>query len=51
MRTFKCLFRDAFIYQMKQTAAGRAYLEDCRILEQTQPDRKALRENFGGDIV
>ena len=51
MRTFKCLFRDAFIYQMKQTEEGRAYLEDCWILERTQPDRKALRENFGGDIV
>ena len=36
---------------MKQTEEGRAYLEDCWILERTQPDRKALRENFGGDIV
>lgn len=49
MRTFKCLFRDAFVYQMKQTEEGRKYLEDCYILQQTKPDRKKLRKKFGGD--
>lgn len=41
------LIRDAFIYKQKQTEAGREYLENCWRLEQTEPDRKALRERFG----
>lgn len=39
--------RDAFIYQMNQTEKGREYLDKAYRLEQTKPDRKALRERFG----
>lgn len=44
--SFKTLFRDAFIYKMKQTKEGRDYLEDCWTLTQTSPDREKLREKF-----
>jgi hypothetical protein len=39
--------RDAFIYQLNQSEAGRTHLENAWYLEQTEPDRKALRERFG----
>lgn len=39
--------RDAFIHQCNQSEAGREYLENAYILEQTKPDRKALRFMFG----
>ena len=43
-----CLYmRDAFIYKQNQTESGREYLKKCWLLEQTTPDRKGLRENFG----
>lgn len=45
--TYKALIKDAFIYKMKQSEDGRNYLEDCWLLQQTQPDRKKLREKFG----
>lgn len=45
--TYFLLIRDAFIHKQKQTEAGREYLENCWRLEQTEPDRKALRERFG----
>lgn len=45
--TYFLLMRDAFIYKQNQTEAGREYLEKCWILEQTEPDRKALRKKFG----
>lgn len=51
MRTYKILFRDAFIYQMKQTKEGREYLEDCWTLQQTKPERSKLKKKFGGDAV
>lgn len=41
------LRRDGFIYRLSQTESGREYLENCWILEQTEPDRKQLRERFG----
>ena len=41
------LLRDAFIYKQEQTEEGRKYLADCWRLEQTEPDRKKLRERFG----
>ena len=49
--TFKLLFKDAYIYSLKKTKEGREYLEDCWLLKQTTPDRKALRNKFqgGGD--
>lgn len=45
--TFKLLFRDAFVYRMKQTEKGREYLENAWLLKQTEPDRKKLRQRFG----
>ena len=39
--------RDAFIYRMSQTEKGQEYLNKAYRLEQTKPDRKALREKFG----
>lgn len=47
--TFRLLFRDALIYEYKKTEKGREYLEDCYLLTQTEPDREALREKYGGD--
>lgn len=41
--------RDSHIYKMNQQEKGRAYLEKCWILEQTEPDILSLREQFGGD--
>lgn len=46
--TFYILLRDANINRTRSTEAGRSYLEDCWILRQTEPDRAALREQFGG---
>lgn len=45
--TYFLLLRDAFIYDRQKTEAGREYLENCWRLEQTEPDRKALRKKFG----
>ncbi len=39
--------RDAFIYKMSQTEKGREYLDNAYRIDKTQPDRKALREQFG----
>ncbi len=39
--------RDAFIYRMSQTEKGQKYLDDAYRLEQTKPDREALRNKFG----
>lgn len=39
--------RDAFIYFMSQTEKGEEYLNNAYRLEQTSPDRKALRKQFG----
>lgn len=39
--------RDGLIHMLNQTQAGREYLDKCWILEQTEPDRKALREKYG----
>lgn len=39
--------RDAFIYRMSQTEKGREYLNNAYRLEQTTPDRKSLRDQFG----
>ena len=49
--SYKMLFRDAFIYKLKQSKEGQEYLEYCWILEQTKPDRGSLRNKFkgGGD--
>lgn len=38
--------RDAFIYALNQTEEGREYLDNAYRMEQTQPDRKRLREKL-----
>lgn len=44
--TFKMLLRDAFINRMRQSEEGREYLENCWLINQTEPDRKTLRKQF-----
>lgn len=39
--------RDAFIYRMSQSEKGQEYLDNAWRLEQTEPDRKSLRNKFG----
>lgn len=39
--------RDAFIYQLNQTEAGQEYLTNAWRMEQTKPDRAALRKKLG----
>ena len=38
--------REAVIYNCSQTDEGREYLRNAKRLEQTEPDRKELRETF-----
>ena len=42
--------RDAFIYFMNQTEKGEEYLNNAYRLEQTSPDRRALRQQFGEEV-
>lgn len=43
--------RDAVIYNYSTTEEGQKYLDNCYRLEQTKPDREALRKKFkGGDL-
>lgn len=44
--SYKILFRDAYIFKLKQSQEGKEYLENCWILTQTAPDRKELRKKF-----
>ena len=39
--------RDAYIYRLNQTEEGREYLDNAWRMEQTTPDRAALREQIG----
>lgn len=39
--------RDAYIYMLTRTEAGQEYLDNCWRMEQTEPNRKALREKYG----
>nr|DAF01826.1 MAG TPA: hypothetical protein [Caudoviricetes sp.] len=43
---YLALRRDAFIYKLNQSEEGRKYLDNAWRLEQTNPDRKSLREKF-----
>ena len=45
---FRILRRDAYIYGLSGSKKGREYLEAAWCEEQTQPDRAALRAQFGG---
>lgn len=38
--------RDAFIYRMNQTQEGQEYLDNAWRMEQTEPDRPALRKKM-----
>ena len=38
--------RDAFIYKMSQTEKGQEYLDNAWRMEQTEPDRAALRKKL-----
>jgi predicted RNA polymerase sigma factor len=40
------LRRDAFIHKMNQTEKGREYLDNAWRMEQTKPDRAALRRKL-----
>jgi hypothetical protein len=40
--------RDAFIKRLNGTEEGREYLRNAWRMEQTEPDRAALRRRFGG---
>lgn len=39
--------RDAFIYKWNQTEKGKEYLDNAWRMEQTKPDRTALRNKLG----
>lgn len=39
--------RDAYIYTLNRTPEGREYLDNAWRMEQTEPDRAALRRKFG----
>lgn len=39
--------RDAFISMMNKTEEGRKYLDNAYRIEQTEPERKKLRDQFG----
>lgn len=39
--------RDAFIHHLSQTEAGQEYLDNAWRMEQTKPDRAALRKKYG----
>lgn len=43
---FLTLRRDAFISWLSQSEAGQEYLDNAWRMEQTEPDRKALRKKF-----
>jgi hypothetical protein len=39
--------RDAFIWWLSRSEKGTEYLDNAWRMEQTEPDRKALRKKFG----
>ena len=45
------LRRDAFIHKMNQTEKGREYLDNAWRMEQTQPDRAALRRKLRKEVA
>lgn len=47
---FLTLRRDAFISWLSQSAGGQEYLDNAWRMEQTEPDRKALRRKFGKEV-
>lgn len=49
--TFLTWRRDAFIHKMSQTEEGQKYLDNAWRMEQTEPDRAALRKQFGKGVA
>lgn len=45
--TYLTLRRDAFIWWLSRSEKGQEYLDNAWRMEQTEPDRKALRRRFG----
>ena len=45
--TYARLQRDAICGKLQQTPEGKEYLDKCWTLQQTKPDKKKLREQFG----
>ena len=45
--TYLTLRRDAFIAWLSQSEKGTEYLDNAWRMEQTKPDRAALRKKFG----
>jgi hypothetical protein len=43
--------RDAYIYYLDQTEEGREYLSNAWRMEQTKPDRPALREQLRKELT
>ncbi len=43
--------RDAYIYMLTRTEAGQEYLDNAWRMEQTEPDRSALRKKFGKEAA
>jgi len=43
---YRLLLRDAYIFKLQQSKQGREYLQNAYILEQSEPDRKKLRDTF-----
>lgn len=43
---FWLYLRDAVVYKYMQTEEGKKYLENCWRMEQTKPDRKAIRNKM-----
>jgi hypothetical protein len=43
--------RDAYIYYLDQTEEGREYLGNAWRMEQTKPDRPALREQLRKELT
>lgn len=41
--------RDAFIFTLNRTEKGQEYLDNAWRMEQTKPDRAALRRKLGKD--
>ena len=39
--------RDAYIYMLTRTESGQEYLDNAYRMEQTKPDRAALRKKLG----
>lgn len=44
--TYLFFMREAMVYENSKTEEGREYLKNCWRIEQTKPDRKAIRDKI-----